>query len=54
MNNINIEDRIKFYMGKYYNKEYKIKIKSDFIKNRNEFKMLEPMYINFKIFTKII
>ena len=48
MNNINIEDRIKFYMGKYYNKQYKIKIKSEFIRNRNEFKMLEPMYINLK------
>ena len=48
MNNINIEDRIKFYMGKYYNKKYKIKIKPEFIRNRNDFKMLEPMYTNLK------
>ena len=46
MKNFTIDDRIKYYMGKYYDKKININIESDWIKNRNNFKMLQPMYTN--------
>jgi hypothetical protein len=52
MNNFTIEERLKYYMGKYYNKKYKIKVKSNYIKNRNSFIMLEPMFINLEYLLK--
>ena len=46
MNHFTIKQRLKYYMGKYYDKKYKIIIKSEYIKNRNNFLMLKPLYIN--------
>ncbi len=46
MKNFTIDERIKYYMGKYYNNKIHINIQSNWIKNRNNFKMLEPMYTN--------
>jgi len=48
MKDFTIDERIKYYMGKYYNKKFNININSIYIKNRNEFKMLEPMFTNLK------
>lgn len=48
MKDFTIDERIKYYMGKYYNKKFNININSIYIKNRNDFKMLEPMYTNLK------
>ena len=48
MNYLTIDQRIKYYMGKYYNNKINININSEWIRNRNEFNMLKPMYINLK------
>ena len=48
MNHFTIDERIKYYMGEYYDKKINININSQWIRNRTEFKMLEPMYTNLK------
>lgn len=44
---MNNEERIKFYMGRYYNKNIKLKIKENYILNRNNLKVQSIMIFNY-------